>query len=284
MLAPTKRRVRRAFGQLPQWSGKARIWLAGVLAAALATALSGVFSDTLGTLGEAVTKQRSPSPSALAVAQISPVKEFSRYTGVESGMTFMFPQPPARLRPARPPLDPNSDPAAVYSWAKANGGVDVEDTVLYLIVTGRSRDAVVLTDFRVNVIDRKPPMKGSLVGVVTGGGPIATRHIEVNLDGPVPRIRLGDARESAGRGRTWSFPLRVSSSDPEVFIIWVRAASCDCRWTAELRYVVHEQQRVHRINDSGKPFRTTGVENATGKFQTTDGRTFQRDFGPTMPR
>ncbi|WP_315904099.1 helix-turn-helix transcriptional regulator [Streptomyces sp. CBG31] len=83
-------------------------------------------------------------------------------------------------------------------------------------------------------------------------------------------VRRG-SRQGAARGRSVpgndtgepipavSFPYRVSASDPEVLLVTARAARCDCDWVAELRWSGGGRSGTVRIDDGGRPFRTSGA-------------------------
>ena len=61
---------------------------------------------------------------------------------------------------------------------------------------------------------------------------------------PIPAVRM---------------PYRVSVSDPEVLLVTARTAGCDCRWYLELDWSSRGRTGTVRIDDQGRPFRTSGI-------------------------
>ncbi|MFI9819466.1 hypothetical protein ACIHFC_03160 [Streptomyces sp. NPDC052013] len=55
-------------------------------------------------------------------------------------------------------------------------------------------------------------------------------------------------------------PYRVSAKDPEVLLVTARTGTCDCRWYLELDWSSQGRTGTVRIDDHGRPFRTTAVE------------------------
>lgn len=208
------------------------------------------------------------------VQDVHPIRQVTQGSDYVQPM-FLFDRPPHKLQ--RPPpdgLNLESDPESVFDWAYANGGIDVGRTILSLIVVGRTTDAVVLTDFRIKVDRDEPEAAGYVVEVRGGGmgGGMDTREIEINLDRPTPKLKLHD---TAGRTTPWSFPLKVSSADPEHIEVTVNAGECTCSWTAELHYIVDGRPAIHRIDNNGLPFRIAAQPDVLMKYITRDGLAFE---------
>jgi hypothetical protein len=79
------------------------------------------------------------------------------------------------------------------------------------------------------------------------------RYVEVDLSTHSPTWefigREGEPEEH--------FPLRVSASEAEVFDVQACCARGDVSWHLELEYTADGEQGAVRIDDDGKPFRTT---------------------------
>jgi hypothetical protein len=54
-------------------------------------------------------------------------------------------------------------------------------------------------------------------------------------------------------------PYRVSARDPEVLLVNARTVGCDCRWYLELDWSSQGRSGTVRIDDGGRPFRTSGI-------------------------
>ena len=52
----------------------------------------------------------------------------------------------------------------------------------------------------------------------------------------------------------------VGMLDPEVLLVTARTANCDCRWYLELDWSSRGRTGTVRVDDHGRPFRTSGVE------------------------
>lgn len=220
---------------------------------------------------EADQPRRERAPLAV-VPELSPVRQTEQVKDIDD-YRFVFTKPPSTLTRPERPLDPEQDPEPTYEWAYDNGGADIDQTRLELSVVGRRTEAVILTDFRVRV-ERRPPLAGHLVTwkSTPSGDALPGRWIHVDLDRTPPRITLS----VQPGGKQWSFPLRVSSAEPEYFYIYAFTTTCGCSWTAELHYVADGKKGVYRIDNNGKPFRTTTTANVVGRYLTSDGRRFAK--------
>jgi hypothetical protein len=166
--------------------------------------------------------------------------------------SFVFEKP----RSALSPLPPNSDdPAVLGAWVKRNGGIDAFTTAVEITIEGRRAAAVILSGLTVDVVSRRSPPEGTLVGPEGAGG-IATRYFTVDLDRPTPTPELGEPDEPRAGERPLNFPYKVSLSDPEVFILFANTQRCDCQWTAQLRWRSGGKKGTTQIRDGQHPFRT----------------------------
>jgi hypothetical protein len=55
------------------------------------------------------------------------------------------------------------------------------------------------------------------------------------------------------------FPYKVSESDPEVFFVTAHTSGHDVRWYLELDWSSGSRSGTVRIDDHGKPFRTSAA-------------------------
>ncbi|MVO88470.1 hypothetical protein GPA10_27835 [Streptomyces sp. p1417] len=116
---------------------------------------------------------------------------------------------------------------------------------------GTGRDTVVLQGMNVRVQSTGAPLAWNNFRMGSGcGGNGNTKSFAVDLDESAPRTR-----PESGRG---DFPYKVDESDPEVFRVRASTRSHDVRWYLELKWSSGARHGVLRIDDQGKPFRTSG--------------------------
>ncbi len=156
-----------------------------------------------------------------------------------------------------PPPAPQDARTRAGTRAAVHGG----GTRVGLSVQGTSGTAVVLTALRVRVTGRTAPASGNAHAMDQGRGTALTpRSSDVDLDEdrPVARAVAGnDAGTPIPAVRT---PYSVSASDPEVLLVTARTARCDCRRYPEPDRSSQGSTGTVRVDDRGRPFRTSGIE------------------------
>ncbi|MEU9364179.1 hypothetical protein [Streptomyces avermitilis] len=142
------------------------------------------------------------------------------------------------------------------AWATRRGGTAADLTTIRLTLQGRSTNSVVLHGLRVGVESRSRP-KGAAYDLGLSCGGITPRHFEVDLDGPkvVAAPRAGDDGTPAV-----NFPYRISSTEPEVFLVHARTGTCDCRFHLNLDWTSGDRKGTLRIADGKSPFRVIGTQ------------------------
>ncbi|GAA1925177.1 helix-turn-helix transcriptional regulator [Streptomyces durmitorensis] len=170
-----------------------------------------------------------------------------QYWDSPCGHPYLVDKDPGDLSPP-----PNEQDAA--GWVDANGAVSARNQTVMLTVQGTGGDTVVLESLNVRVAGTSAPLawnnyKMGYLGVGCGGK-VPQHSFDVNLDASVPRL----SPQSAGD----SFPYQVSESDPEAFYINATANSRYVRWYLELRWSSGARHGTVRIDDTGKPFATSG--------------------------
>ncbi|MFE2978381.1 helix-turn-helix domain-containing protein [Streptomyces sp. NPDC059258] len=162
-----------------------------------------------------------------------------------------------RVPTAVPPPPVEADAAP---WAGALGAVHAGETGVRISLQGRDERAVVLESLRIRVVERRSPAPGRVYRMSSGcGGSLTPRMFDVDLDVPRPVARSVAGNDSGEPIEAVAFPYRVSVTDPEVFLITGRTAGCDCDWFAELSWSSGGRSGTVRIDDGGRPFRTSGV-------------------------
>jgi hypothetical protein len=169
------------------------------------------------------------------------------------GHDYVVDKPPTQVPP--PPVQ--QDAAA---WAGSLGAVHGRQTMVQISVQGRSSTAVVLEALRVRVVSRGTPAAGNAYAMDQGcGGELTPRRFTVNLDADRPVARPKDGADSAHRLPAVHFPYRVSAEDPEVLLVDATTLAHDTRWYLELDWSSQGRTGTVRIDDHGRPFRTTGI-------------------------
>lgn len=158
-------------------------------------------------------------------------------------------------------LDPPPAPQDRRRWAESYGGVDAGNMLLQLTVQGASREAVVLKGMHVRVLSRKAPLPWSayLMGNGCGSG-IAPQTFAAHLDAGHPTLRPVPGKQGDVVVPAVDFPYKVTSEDVEVFNLDMKAVGYDVTWYLELEWNSGGNEGVLRIDDHGKPFRTSGMK------------------------
>ncbi|NEC17354.1 transcriptional regulator, partial [Streptomyces parvus] len=172
---------------------------------------------------------------------------------------------------AVPPPPVQADAA---SWAGALGAVHAGETGVHITLQGRDERAVVLESLRIRVVERGSPAPGRVYRMSSGcGGSLTPRMFDVDLDASRPVARSVAGNDSGEPIEAVAFPYRVSVTDPEVFLITGRTVGCDCSWVAELTWSSGGRSGTVRIDDGGRPFRTSGVRgHSVLDYDTATGR------------
>ncbi|MFE5999315.1 helix-turn-helix domain-containing protein [Streptomyces sp. NPDC056454] len=169
------------------------------------------------------------------------------------GHAYLVARPPGAVPP--PPAEADAE-----GWAKALGAVHAGETGVRITLQGTGEQAVVLEALRIRVVSRREPAEGRVHRMSSGcGGALTPRMFDVDLDAERPVARSVPGNDTGEPIPAVSFPYRVSASDPEVLLVTGRTARCDCDWVAELRWSGGGRSGTVRIDDDGRPFRTSGA-------------------------
>ncbi len=165
--------------------------------------------------------------------------------------------------------------------ALANDGpVDVGVNELEVVLTGRSEQPVVVTRARIEVVARTSI--GSGVHVTQAGqgcgGPPEELLLEVRLDGSTPTMKVS-GRDTSGQFVELPPPLSFSLSGTEPLTLHVQALAFehDVQWRLALDFSTAGRTGTMRIDDSGQPFRVTGVTAANPRYTVLEDGGIERD-------
>ncbi|MBC3990454.1 helix-turn-helix domain-containing protein [Streptomyces sp. AC563] len=167
---------------------------------------------------------------------------------------YLVDREPAEVAP--PPVEQDAP-----GWARAHGAVHGGTTIVEVTVAGRSSQAVVLRGLQVRVVGRQAPLAWPAFAMENGcGGSLTPRAFSVDLDMARPLAKPTDGYDGQRPLPAVRFPYRVSATDPEVLRVNARTLACDCQWYLELDWVSGDRQGTVRIDDGGRPFRTSGLK------------------------
>jgi hypothetical protein len=200
--------------------------------------------------GASIAKPPSTSTGQQPYVHSDIVREIAS-GGTELAVVFFKP-----INEVPPPTFFQADPARLdeyLDFLHSHGAVDPYATSVRVTVQGRDESAVVVTGVSIKVVERRDTSGGVSI-VYAGGGELKVKPMRVDLDSPNP-IAKPIPTDS---GEPWSFPLRVSSTDPEVLLINAETQTEGryYSWFAELHYIVGGKKEVARIDDNGRLFRT----------------------------
>ncbi|MFF3450176.1 helix-turn-helix domain-containing protein [Streptomyces sp. NPDC002667] len=157
-------------------------------------------------------------------------------------------------------VPPPPAPQDAAPWARTQNAVHGGQTLMDVTVQGRTDTAVVLEALRVRVVGRSAPLKGTDYFTGQGcGGDLAPGTFKVDLDLNRPIARPVASLEG-GTTPARHLPYRVSAADPEVLTVDAETEGCDCRWFLELDWSSQGRTGTLRIDDHGRPFRTSGIK------------------------
>ena len=164
-------------------------------------------------------------------------------------------------------------PQDAVTWAARQHAVHGRETNIEISVQGRTSTAVVLEALRVRVAGRAAPAHGTAYAMDQGcGGGLVPRYFGVNLDARRPLAHPVPGSDDLGnRTPALHLPYRVSAQDPEVLMVTARTATCDCRWYLELDWSSQGRTGTLRIDDHGKPFRTTSIKGLPHYWYSSNG-------------
>ncbi|MET8079318.1 helix-turn-helix transcriptional regulator [Streptomyces sp. NPDC005303] len=170
------------------------------------------------------------------------------------GHDYVIDKPPSEVPP--PPLVQDAG-----IWAATQGAIHGRETKVQITVQGRSSTAVVLEALRVRITGRGSPAPGIDYSMDQGcGGGITPRGFDVNLDIDRPVTHPVAGNETGQTVPAVQFPYRVSATDPEVLLVTATTQTYDCNWYLELDWSSQGRTGTVRIDDHGRPFRTTSTK------------------------
>ncbi|WP_406117088.1 helix-turn-helix domain-containing protein [Streptomyces virginiae] len=200
----------------------------------------------------------SVSPSAPGRAPAVPLKAAVRSHVWAAGCdhAYLSERAPGSVSP--PPVE-----ADAPAWASAQGAVHAGSQIVEVTLHGTGEGAVVLEDLEVRVAARRKPPAWNVYQMSQGcGGGLTPAAFAVDLDAPRPLARPVAGNDGGDPLPAPAFPLRVSASEPVVLRVEAATTGCDCDWSLDLRWTGPSGSGTLRIDDGGRPLRTSA---ATGR-------------------
>ncbi|WP_405652129.1 helix-turn-helix domain-containing protein [Streptomyces sp. RK9] len=141
----------------------------------------------------------------------------------------------------------------VPAWVGELGAVAAREQYVEVTVQGAGEEPVVVQGMNVRVRSTgTPPAWNNFLTRSRCGEIVETKSFSVDLDAAAPRL--------TPRADQDDFPYEVSESDPLVFYVTGRAEKHDVRWYLEVEWSQGDRHGTLRIDDQGKPFRTSGAQ------------------------
>ncbi|MFD8427833.1 helix-turn-helix domain-containing protein [Streptomyces coelicoflavus] len=141
-------------------------------------------------------------------------------------------------------------------WAVPLKAVSANHQEAVLTVQGTGPETVILEDLHVRVVSSGPALDWNQYVMGNGcGGQVDTTSFDVSLDLGTPTATpIGGQRD---------FPYSVSESDAEVFHVTAHTSEHDVSWYLELEWSSGGRHGITRVDDHGKPFRTSASRDAS---------------------
>ncbi|MGW0410623.1 helix-turn-helix domain-containing protein [Streptomyces collinus] len=182
------------------------------------------------------------------------------------GHDYVIGKDPAQVPP--PPVQQDAG-----RWAATQGAVHGHQTMVQVSVQGKSSTAVVLTALRVRVVSRGTPVAGTAYDMEQGcGGGLTPRDFSVDLDIDRPIAHARPGNDGGKALPAVRFPYRVSAEDPEVLLVTATTDAYDCAWYLELDWSSQGRSGTVRVDDHGRPFRTSGIKGLPRYWYGTNGQ------------
>ncbi|MFH8403168.1 helix-turn-helix domain-containing protein [Streptomyces sp. NPDC018019] len=167
---------------------------------------------------------------------------------------YMLDKPPTEVPP--PPSGPDA-----RGWANALGAVPGGHLRVSLAVQGTGDEAVVLHSLTVRTTARTASAAGSAYSMGNGcGGGLTPASFDVGLDAAQPRTRPVAGEQGDRKIPATDFPFKVSASDPQMLYVDAHAAANDVSWYLELEWSSGGRRGTLRLDDHGRPFRTSAMK------------------------
>jgi hypothetical protein len=155
---------------------------------------------------------------------------------------------------------PSRDVRDVYWSLRRHGAVDHGETRLKVRVRSLASETVLIKNIRLS-LHKAPPFAGTLVWCPTAGANMATLLV-FDLDDD--NVAAWEFREDGGRERVGTRPyfdthnVTLDKGEIHDFIVVATARRSYVEWSLAFDVEVAGHAEVVQVDDSGKPFKTSG--------------------------
>ncbi|GHA48583.1 transcriptional regulator [Streptomyces anthocyanicus] len=210
---------------------------ASTSAPSASASVSGTSSASPSRPATAAPSRRAPAGPPLTVSTTP------YYWEVPCDHAFLVDRSPKNV-PKPPPQQ------GAVGWAAPLKAVSANRQEVVLTVQGTGPETVVLEDLHVRVVSSGPALDWNQYVMGNGcGGQVDTASFDVSLDlGTPTAVPIGGQRD---------FPYSVTESDTEVFHATAHTSGQDVSWYLELEWSSGGRHGMTRVDDHGKPFRTS---------------------------
>ncbi|MEW1904404.1 helix-turn-helix domain-containing protein [Streptomyces sp. NPDC086147] len=221
---------------------------------------------------------RNPSPTAPRSG--APATGVPLRVGISSynwehpcGQYYLLDRDPGTVPPPPPPQDHRG-------WARSLGAVNGGGMRLELTATGRTADSVVINRINVRVVGRSAALPWAAFSMGEGcGSGVTPQTFAVDLDRPQPGVRPVAGQNGDIVVPAKDFPYKVASHDPQVLRFDVTTKAHDVSWYLEVEWSSGDRRGTIRVDDGGRPFRTSATAGRPsyvwwvdpGEWRTDDG-------------
>ncbi|WP_405999261.1 hypothetical protein [Streptomyces sp. NBC_00829] len=120
---------------------------------------------------------------------------------------------------------------------------------------------MVLTAVHVRVVARSEPLDRTMYSMGEGcGGGVTPQAFDIDLDAAHPLAKPVAGRQGDTVVPAKDFPYKVASDDPQVLNLDLHTEGHDVSWYLEVDWSSGDRRGTVRVDDDGKPFRTSAIE------------------------
>jgi hypothetical protein len=149
----------------------------------------------------------------------------------------------------------------VDNWRRDHNGVYANEVGVSFTARSDLNEPSIITALRVEVVDRRAPIQGTLIEP-SGAGDLIPREVRADLEADPPKVTLS---------RGWRFPLTVSNENIELFTVTARVVNCYCFWRIHVDVVGPDGEATTQvIDDNGEPFAVTSTQAAQNRVKLPD--------------
>jgi hypothetical protein len=182
-----------------------------------------------------------------------------------TGYSYVIPRLPDHVPPPPPGMCRDR-----RVWAYSLNGADADFSKIELVLRANRNETVTINDLKINVTKSGPPLSGTHANCPVGGasGEPVGIVLELNptkstwsyIDPFDPERKRRDRRDNLEKKRR--LPLVINTKELDFIDVESHAKSGYFEWKLALLVTDGSGQRWITVDDEGRPFKITSVENA----------------------